>query len=79
MAKPIKKQIKRGKGYVLWKNSPGYQKYMSLEAMDLAEWSLRVPERKKALKMKRIADKMEDKKRESSNTSYPLYYDLRYF
>jgi len=61
----------------LWKNAPGYQKYQSLEAMLLAKWALDVKDRKKALRMKRVADKMEDKKRKyNEGRSFVYHYNL---
>jgi len=47
---------------------PGYTSYASEAALDLAHWALNEfnnGNRVKASKLKRIADKMEDKKRDS--------------
>lgn len=47
---------------------PGYQAYASEAALELAHWALNEfnnGNRVKASKLKRIADKMEDKKRDS--------------
>lgn len=62
---------------VKWKNVPGYKKYYSEEAYRLAKWSLEINNRKKALRMKEIADEMEDKKRKNTDTSYLFTDDLR--
>lgn len=62
----------------LWKNAPGHQKYLSEEALKLAKWAIDTNSRPKALKMKRIADKMEDKKREHHKSSFKFYDDLYY-
>ena len=55
----------------------GQQKYQSLEAMLLAKWALDVKDRKKALRMKRVADKMEDKKRKyNEGRTFVYHYNL---
>lgn len=50
---------------VRWNEISGYKSYASSEAYDLAVWALETPNRIKASKMKKIADKMETKKRNS--------------
>lgn len=50
---------------VKWNNISGYKSYASDEAYELAVWSLETPNRIKASRMKKIADKMETKKRNS--------------
>jgi len=48
---------------------PGYDMYANREALELAQWALEEfqnGDRVKASKMKKIADKMEDKYRNSS-------------
>jgi hypothetical protein len=51
---------------VKWPTMPGYNEYESDEAFDLATWAMETPNRILALKRKRVADRMEDRKRKSS-------------
>ena len=51
---------------VKWPTMPGYNKYESDEAFDLATWAMETPNRILALKRKRVADRVEDRKRKSN-------------
>ena len=53
-------------------NIPGFDAYYSDAAYDLAEWAIECNNRIKASKLKKIADKMEAKKRDNR----PVYTNM---
>lgn len=63
---------------VYWYEVPGYQKFYSEVSYKLAIWAAEEENRGKAITIKRIADRIEDRKRGSINTKNhtPLDIDL---